>query len=157
MIDIEDAYKQYAKYVYKFIFVNVGGNKAITDDLSSEVFLQALKSKHTYKEDLASVKTWLIGISRNVLKKFYGSYRSNVDLATIDDSLTSGNEPEVNQLIILFLNKLTKEERELIVLKYMYDFSILDICKLTKLSESNCKVKLHRSMQKLKRLMNIKP
>lgn len=156
MIDIENAYKQYAKDIYKYVFLNVGGNKDVADDLSSEVFVQAVKSKSTFDINKGTTKMWLIGICRNILKKFYSTRRVNVDLDKIEHTLVSGNNIETNLNLIFMLNKLERQEAELIILKYVYGFSIIEISKITKLSISNTKVRIHRSMQKLRKLLGAK-
>lgn len=152
MIDIENAYKKYAKDIYKYVFLNVGGNKDIADDLSSEVFVQAVRSKNTFDINKGNIRMWLIGISRNLLKKFYSTNKATIDLEKVEHSLISGNDPETNADLIFMLNKLEKHEAELIILKYIQGFSIEEISKIMKISVSNTKVKLHRCMQKLKQL-----
>ena len=56
--------------------------------------------------------------------------------------------------IKLAMERLSEEDYTLVMLFYFEDQSIEEICKVTKLSESNAKVKLFRARKKLYSILN---
>ena len=59
---VDSIYEQYKKDVYYYLYY-LSRNQEIAEDLTSEVFLQAMISLHTFKGD-ATIKMWLFGIAR---------------------------------------------------------------------------------------------
>ena len=60
---LQDIYVTYSPDIYRY-FYGLTLDSALSEDLTSEVFLEAAKSLHTFRED-SSVKTWLFSIARH--------------------------------------------------------------------------------------------
>lgn len=64
MADIlREIYAEYSQDIYRY-FYGLTLDPTLSEDLTSDVFLEAVKSLHTFRAD-SSVKTWLYSIARH--------------------------------------------------------------------------------------------
>lgn len=143
------------------IALKVLRNREDAEEISQETFVKAYKSIHSFRGD-AKFSTWLFRITYNtciseVRKRKYVT--SSLDeeryLAETDEIDLDGPLGEKRAVYVkTALEKLEQEDYTLVVLYYFEDQSIEEISKVTKLSESNVKVKLHRARKKLYHILN---
>jgi len=77
--ELEEIYNSYFKDVYLFI-VSLSKNKQIAEDLTSETFLKAIKSIHSFKGN-CDIKVWLFQIAKN---SYYSYIRKNKNFTDLD-------------------------------------------------------------------------
>ena len=65
----EQIYDDYKDKIYEFIFYKVS-NKALAEDLTSDVFISVYKNLHRYDEEKSFITTWLYAIAYNRLKNY---------------------------------------------------------------------------------------
>ncbi|WP_261179433.1 RNA polymerase sigma factor [Anaerobacillus sp. CMMVII] len=70
-MELEQLYKDIQPNIFAFFYVKTL-NKEVSEDLTQEVFYQALKNYGTFSGH-SNVKTWVFAIAKNVLKKHYRS------------------------------------------------------------------------------------
>ncbi|GAB3967308.1 RNA polymerase sigma factor [Spirosoma terrae] len=156
-------FMRYHKDIYRFIFRFVR-HKEESQDLLQTVFYRVLKYKHTYKENY-EFRTWLYQITRNVVsdnfKKnglvYYSDENSLADKA--DDSLLIDQEIEKQQQIDslnLALDKLSFNDREVIILSRFQNLGYVEIAKILNSTEGAVRVKLHRAINELKLILHPK-
>jgi RNA polymerase sigma-70 factor (ECF subfamily) len=124
--------------------------------MAQESFIKAYKSLNTFRGS-AKFSTWLYRITYNncisEVRKKKLKYVSTDDVQISDEpeEMNFGDIPEENRskYIKAALDKLPEEEYTLILLYYFEDKTVEEIGKITKLSESNIKVKLFRARKKL--------
>src|SRR5512139_3936307 len=80
-----ELYRRYLTPVYRFIFRRVGGDVAVAEDLTSQVFLEALDGLSGYRERGRFV-AWLFTIARRRLADRYRKSGMN-SLEDIPESL----------------------------------------------------------------------
>ncbi|WHH54031.1 sigma-70 family RNA polymerase sigma factor [Bacillus paralicheniformis] len=68
---LEEVYKSIQPSVYAFFYVKTF-HKETAEDLTQEVFYQAVKGYHTFSGK-STIKTWVFAIAKNVLKKHFRS------------------------------------------------------------------------------------
>jgi RNA polymerase sigma-70 factor, ECF subfamily len=153
-VDWDAVYTEELPRVYNFFRYRVG-DRATAEDLTSLTFEKAWRARRSYREDRASVTTWLLSIARNVAIDHFRRARPEVAL---DDAQTAGTATpeealerrnEIRRLAGL-LAGLPPRERELLALKYGADATNRAIAKLTGLSESNVGTILHRTIAGLR-------
>ena len=131
------------------------GNKETAEDLTSDTFERAWKSRANYRAEIASPTTWLLGIGRNVFANFLRKNKGPIPLDQIegipDDFLTEQSflHQQEKALLRRLVLELPKREQELIALKYGAECSNREIARLTRLTESNVGTILHRTIKKL--------
>jgi RNA polymerase sigma-70 factor, ECF subfamily len=134
-------------------------NETAAEDIVSTAFYKALASAD---DDIKNFKPWLLTVCRN---EFFGLCRKNKAMSY--DELTEEIEDDsgeiVDRLILkeeyraLYhaIDKLNAAQREVIMLFYFSGLQIKDIATVTGKSESNVKVLLYRSRERLKELMEV--
>lgn len=143
------------------IALKVLKNRADAEEMAQESFIKAYKSLHTFK-GTAKFSTWLYRITYNNCisevrkKKIYFTSTDDVEIKDESDDFNIDALPAENRARYVkeALEKLPEEEYTLVLLYYFENQSIGEIVKVTKLSASNVKVKLHRARKRLYSILN---
>ena len=141
--------------IYNFFRYRVGDGPE-AEDLTSNTFEKAWRARHRYRRDLASFRTWLYAIARNVAIDHFRQKRDHVPLDEAE-GVPGGETPEdaavrrsdVARLSHL-LALLPDRERELLSLKYGAGLTNRAIARMTGLSESNVGTIVHRTVALLR-------
>lgn len=168
-------YQTHFDKIYRFVFFRVGGNKELTEDLVSEIFIKALKNFNNYKEE-KSKSAWIFTIARNHLANHFrdSGKRVEISLEAIDnethieieilaeiktDFLADGFEQfvkkDAERELLQALNKLPEDARQLVTLKHLSGYSYKEIGEMLGMSEGAVKVATHRAMKELKYVSKI--
>ncbi len=151
-------YEQYLPRVFQYVYYRVG-NRATTEDLTSDIFKKALTSFTKYNPEKASFSTWIFSIARNVLIDYYRrrSKEQEFRKEAEPDLLASSTslEEEVDRIEELHrlrecLSLLKSSEQELISLKFSSGMTNREISRVTGLSETNVGTILCRALRKLR-------
>jgi RNA polymerase sigma-70 factor (ECF subfamily) len=143
------------------IALKVLRNREDAEEMAQESFIKAYKSLHTFKGN-AKFSTWLYRITYNSCisevrkKKIHFASTDEIEIKDETEELNLDGIPEENRARVIkeALSKLPEEEYTLVILYYFEEQSIEEISKVTKLSESNTKVKLYRARKKLYSILN---
>jgi RNA polymerase sigma-70 factor (ECF subfamily) len=136
------------------------------EDLTQEIFIQAFKNLPRLKS-AERFRSWLFKIALNRVRDFARKKKFRAFFSTFDDSNkaapsygeTSDHPQALDNLLAhdfwkqigLFLDKLSRMEREVFVLRFMDHLSIKEISQALGKSESTVKTHLYRSVAKFKR------
>ncbi len=155
---IQTIYEQYKKDVYTYLF-SLTHDKTLSEDLTSEVFISAIKALPGFKGN-SDIKTWLFSIARYL---WYGHLRKNKKEPTTQDLtevyLSDGSNLEVNFLskeIVQRIHDLLHEESDKnrdIVLMRIDGYSFYEIAKKHCLSESSARVLDFRIKNRIKEIL----
>lgn len=152
----ETVYREFLPRIYNF-FLYRFGNPGIAEDLTSITFEKAWKKRSRFRQELASLSTWLFTIARNTAVDYFRQnhgVEENIDSTVIIDTETPAAVVEHrDNLSVLnnLLHNLPARERELVAMKYGAGLTNRAIAQLVGLSESNVAVILHRVVQALKK------
>ncbi len=147
--------EQYQDIVFS-IALKVLKNRTDAEEMAQESFIKAYKSLHTFKGS-AKFSTWLYRITYNNCisevrkRKIHFASTDDIEIRDETTELNLDGIPEENraQAVKKALAKLPEEEYTLVLLYYFEEQSIEEISRVTRLSESNTKVKLFRARKKL--------
>lgn len=151
---IQNCLDDYYDDVLNFMFLRVG-NRQEAEDLTQETFLKLVESIPSYRQD-STLKTYLFSIAKHTLVDSYDKKSRRQRLMekikrNLPFTKYAQNSFKHAELLML-LDHLTNEERELIILKYYLGFSYKEISEITNLSTSHVGVKLSRAKEKLETL-----
>ncbi len=129
------------------------GRRAIAEELVQEVFLQL----HTHWETVENPKAWLY---RSVRNRAYNHHRDNkreVFTDKIQEPQAEKSESPENVLqrmeasgfLRMLVSELSKDDRQLVELKYFEDLKYRDIAEQTGLSVGNVGYRLHHILKEL--------
>jgi RNA polymerase sigma-70 factor (ECF subfamily) len=118
--------------VYGFVFARVGGDEAAAEDLVQETLVEAIRSSHTFRAESA-LRTWVCAIARRRLARHYEAERRQ---AVAESGLTllgvvpwDGTDTDLERRdeIVRALGRLPVLHRQVLVRKYLDDWSVADI------------------------------
>jgi RNA polymerase sigma-70 factor (ECF subfamily) len=136
--------------IYRYAFVRLG-NQEDAEDLASQVFLEALKGIDRYAYRERPILAWLYGIAGNlVLKRKREAARSwatREASAAIEDSREEETATLQRLLVSDLLNRLKKEHRDALVLRYLLDLPTKDVARALNKSEAATYSLLFRALE----------
>lgn len=157
ILNIEKIINRYNSYIYT-ILKNSLSNELDIEETLSDVFLIFWKNYKKLDKKI-SVKPYLIGITKNLVKKKYSKNSfniSNIELfenAIISDinieELIENNEK--SKIISDTLSNIRDVDKNIFIMFYYNQRKIKDIAKLLKISESKVKISLYRSRKTIKK------
>ncbi|MBQ7678267.1 MAG: sigma-70 family RNA polymerase sigma factor [Butyrivibrio sp.] len=130
----EMVYEENFSYVYNFVYMRVM-HRETAEDITSQVFLNALSHYDSFDPDKASARTWLCTIARNTVINHVKSGRSQeipteeLPETPIEDDYGL-RQMEINKEARRILIHLTEEERDLLALRYSLEMPVKDIAEM---------------------------
>jgi len=151
-----DLFDRYQTPLLNF-FLRLSGDYETSQDLTQNVFIRIMKSKHTYRGE-HKFKTWIYQVARNL---FYDHYRKEVkpkvafmhvegEVYAHADESESQEIEEKEEKIRLALNQLPADKREVLVLSRYQGLKYEQIAEITGTSVSNVKIRAHRAINTLR-------
>ena len=128
---------------------NICKNAADADDIVQETFLQYYVAKKEFESE-EHIRAWLLRVAINKAKNVNHSFwrQNKVPLEEYMETLAFESPQE--ETLFETVMKLPEKYRIIIHLFYYEDYSVLEIAKLMKLTQSNVKVRLSRGRKLLK-------
>lgn len=155
---LQDIYAEYSREIYRY-FYGLTLDPALSEDLTSDVFLEAVKSLHTFQEG-SSIKTWLFSVARHCwyhyLRKKKLSPAVSMDYPDILLA-ESGMEKNVSDRMLLdriqaLLQKEPPRTREIMHLR-IQGFSYYEIGSKLGISENSARVIEFRTKTKIRQIL----
>lgn len=151
-------YEAYLDRVYRFIFFRVT-DAQVAEDLTSQVFLKAWENLSRYHPH-GPFLAWLYAIARNTVIDNYRTRKTTVSLdeaapiaaqdEKLDDHLQFQYEMQSLQAA---MRHLTREQQEVITLKFIAEYDTAQIAKQMGKSEGAVRALQMRALQALARVM----
>ena len=147
----------YARRCYGY-FYRLTGNKDLSDELLSELFVKLVEKISSYKG--GSFEGWLFRVASNIFHDYLRSKQRrkkllDVHKVQIESEITepkkSGNEQI--DLLEIQLKRMDADTRELIMLRFYSQLSFKEIAKMRSEPIGTTLAKLHRGLKKLRELM----
>ncbi len=147
----------YASRLYGY-FYRLTGNKDLSDELLSELFVKLVEKIVSYKG--GSFDGWLFRIASNIFHDYLRSKQRRKKLldvhkvqleSEITEPKKSGNEQI--DLLEIQLQRMDADTRELIMLRFYSQLSFKEIAKMRSEPIGTTLAKLHRGLKKLRELM----
>lgn len=155
----KELFYRYQKKIYNF-FLKMTFDKELSNDLTQNVFYRIIKYKNSFKTD-SNFKPWIYQMARNILNDHYRMNKLKVYQIKDDYEEYIADEPidykKEEQIKILYkaLNELKPEQKEMVVLSKFQKLSYAEIAESIGCSEGALKVRMHRTMQKLKEIVEV--
>jgi len=144
--------RRYQRMVFTIVS-KIVSNINEAEDITQEIFIKIFQSLDKFREE-SGFSTWLYRIAYNTTishirksKKVYMVIDDKIEALPdreIADNIHIISPEEQLYYLDIVLKKLSPDDAMLISLYYMNNHSIEEISKITDLSQSNVKVKLHR-------------
>ena len=140
--------KRYADYLFGLGMRISGGNVALAEDASQQAFLKAFTYLKSFDQS-KDFKHWLTGIAVNCCRdQLKDASRYSEFEGAVEDSYIS--TPDSNDEFFKLIRPLNDEEKQLFVLRYVYEYSIDEIGQMLDIKPGTVKSKLSRGVEKLR-------
>lgn len=148
-------YDHYLDPIYRFIYYKVF-SRELAEDLTSDVFLKALRRLSSYNSERGRFNSWLYQIARNSVVDYYRTKKENIPIDDVFDLGHDERTPE--QLDALaglvkveeYLRTLPVRQREIITLRIWEGKSFDEIAELLGGTEGSAKMAFSRSIRLLR-------
>jgi RNA polymerase sigma-70 factor (ECF subfamily) len=158
--DFDAWFRDHRSAVYRYVRFRVA-TREVAEDVTSEVFMKALRSLHRYDANRASPRTWLLRIARNAVTdhlralKRRGSLHVSLDrIPDLVADVPSQEERVVREERIQRLlngsQTLRKADQEILSLRYGAGLDNGEIAEHLGISNNAVAVRLHRALKRLK-------
>lgn len=158
--EFESWYVEYQSTVYRYVRFRVA-TREVAEDVTSVVFMKALRAFGRYDPSRASPKTWLLRIARNAVTDHLRSLKRkgslHVSLDRIPDlvaDIPSHEERVIKQERIQRLlngaRTLRKADQEVLSLRYGAGLDNSEIADHLGISNNAVAVRVHRALKRLK-------
>lgn len=152
-------YEVYYRELYLYVYT-ICGNKNMTEDVLQETFLKALLA---LKDSHTNMRAWLYLTARNfcynLLKRekrlVYGEETGRAD-EEAEDLLEQILKKEQSRRLQSALGKLSKPQREVLMLQYFGGFRQREIAAMMQLTPANVRVLAHRAKKELKSILEVR-
>jgi RNA polymerase sigma-70 factor (ECF subfamily) len=155
-IDEENLYREFYPKVLQYL-TNRMGNIHDAEDMAQTVFLKVYSKLDTFDAEKSSLSTWIFNITRNTLIDHQRSMTLRIH-EEIPETLADDSPDLLDSLILEedqerladALEKLTRDERDLIILHYYKEYTLMNIAEMMRRPYGQIK-RLHmKALQKLK-------
>ena len=154
-------YEKYFERIFAFVYRRCN-NYDTAGDITSQVFLKALQNLHRYVFKGVPFVAWLFRIASNEVNMYFRENKNNRTISIEDAGVYKLSEEVdenidiqyLTELLIQSFDDLEDSEVTLLELRYFEERSVKEVAYILNESESNVKVKSHRIIKKLKKLMD---
>lgn len=154
-------YDHYLAAIYRFVFLKTG-QKADTQDLVHEIFLNAWKNIEDYDHQGHPFSSWLYQIARNKVIDHYRTKKMNLDIDQVDEDafktvmvIEKNLDREKNmELVQKALKRLGEEQQTVLIMRFVEDLSYKETANVLDKSEGAIRLIQHRAIQNLKKIIN---
>ncbi len=154
-------YDYYVDTVYRYIYYRVE-NRALTEDLTSDTFLRALRRIDTFTWQGRDFAAWLVTIARNLVADHFKSSKFRLEVTTGEmldaDEVEDSPEDEVlcslsNVTLINAVKQLTPRQQECVTLRFLSGLSVAETARIMGKNEGAIKTLQYRAVRTLARLL----
>lgn len=150
-------YKKYHEQIFRYIYQRMDDHD-LAFDVTSQVFIKALKNIHRYEDRGFPFSSWLYRIAKSELYQAFRDRKArrtvNVESMHIFEMIEEidGEENEAaKQKLLGLLSKLKETDLQLIEMRFFEKRSYREIGEILEIKENNAKVKTFRAVEKLKK------
>jgi len=152
-------YETHQPAVFRYLYYRVG-DRQTAEDLTSEVFLHMVRSLAGYKDRGISFRAWLFKIAWNLAVDYFRKTSASPQLELSENLPTNEAEPGAAaerrltvEVLRWALSKLSAEQRDVVVLRFVADLPIAEVARALNRSEDAVKGLQRRGLMALRAIL----
>ena len=160
--NFEVLYNRYYEQIFRYLYSRVD-NKHLASDLTSQVFYKAMLNIDNYSFKGVPFASWLYRIAFNEMNMYFRkdakSRTVNIESHQIEGLFEEIEEElysEEKEKLVKVLASLSDERLSLIEMRFFEKRSFKDIADIMGITENNAKVKVYRTLDKIKKHFNVR-
>ncbi|MBS3751247.1 MAG: sigma-70 family RNA polymerase sigma factor [Anaerolineales bacterium] len=151
-------YEKYIDQIYSYIYYRTSG-KQEAEDLTSRVFLRALRAIEDYEDRGYPFSAWLYRIAHNLVVNWYRNQDRVEEVPIVDQypppSVEAGAEKRVQvkderEELMEVIRELPEDRQQLIILKHVEGLTNQEIGEIMGRTEGAIKALYHRTLVSLR-------
>lgn len=158
---LSDLYEEYYDKIARYVHVHIS-NKEEAEDIAGEVFLKALESLKSYREQGVPMQGWLFRIAHNLtvdyLRKMNKRRTVPIDSVVLQGNDNPANTAEKNiefKRVTKAMKKLTTEQREVINLRFFGGLTSKEVGGVLDKSDGAVREMQRAAIEKLRGIMGV--
>lgn len=152
--DLQAAYAAHKDVLFRFAW-RMTGSPAAAEDLVHDSFIALLRNPAAFDRDRGALRSFLLGITRNLALKRARRERTFRDLD--DDTAISPSIDLVNReraaIVADAIARLPPLQRDVLILAEYEELTLDEICRAVDAELPAVKSRLHRARENLKRIL----
>ena len=154
-------YEEHFDKIYRYIALKIG-DKIEAEDMTQQVFLNALQSISSFQWKGVPFAAWLFRIAHNQVVDYVRKRQKRV-AAPLDESLVIGDSNpqqmterslDIEQLL-LATRRLSEAQRQVISLRFTGELSVAQVAKITGKSQGAVKALQHSAIVALRKVLSV--
>ncbi len=155
-------YDRYVERVYRFVVYRVQGDSALAEDITSEVFLRALRKIKGFQWQGRDVGAWFLTIARNLVLDHFKSGRSRLEVLGIetpigDDRVIDAEDAALSRVatqdLYKAIQRLGNEQQEVIYWRFLQGYSVAETAAAMGKTDGAIKALQYRAVKALYKLV----
>lgn len=151
-------YKEYHEQIFRYIYQRMD-DEDLAFDVTSQVFMKALKNINKYEYRGVPFASWLYRIAKSELYQAFRDKKAertvnieSIHLFEIAEEMDEDSSESNKKKMFKCLSLLKENDMQLIEMRFFEKRSFREIGDILELTENNAKVKTFRALDKLKQL-----
>ena len=160
-------YDRYVDQVYGFVYRRVRSPE-LAEDLTSDVFLRALRNLDRFTWQGVDIGAWLMTIARNRVTDHFKSARARLerptdevrdetDLTGPDDPERSALDADIAEALTVAMGELAEDHREVLELRFVQGLSVSESAAAMDRTDGAIKALQYRALRSLARVVKEDP
>ena len=156
-----ELYEKYFDKIYRYVSLKIG-NRVEAEDMTQQVFINALRSISSFKWRGLPFSAWLFRIAHNQVVDYLRK-KTRQPVVSLNESITASKDNphkmteqnmNVEQLVLATKN-LTPAQQEVIALRFAGELPISQVARIMGKSEGAIKALQHSAIVSLRKILNV--
>jgi len=152
-------YEHTNRSVYRYVYGLIGGSKQEVEDITAETFLKAWDARKRFKGNMQQATGWLFTIAKRIVIDRWRKRKVRPQNVNLDEMLVIADDAtpeerttimEQSRVLVSMLYDLPDDKREIIVLRYLLNWSVNSIAEHTGKKPNTISVTIRRILQDLR-------
>jgi RNA polymerase sigma-70 factor (ECF subfamily) len=153
-------YEELAPRIYNYFYHHLNGQSTVAEDLAEEVFVSVLTRLDSYTDRGLPFTAWIFRVAHNRLVDYFRSQHRRPQISLDNAGQTADLHPERElqrvvdrQTLLEALDRLTPDQRNVIVLRFLQHLSLAETALALDKSEGGVKKLQERGLDALRRVL----
>ncbi len=153
-------YENHFDKIYRYVALRIG-NKTEAEDMTQQVFLNALRSISSFRWKGVPFSTWLFRIAHNLVVDYLRKGKKRATILLDESLVSSDSNPQMAaeyrldvEQIVSATKRLTAAQREVISLRFAGELSVAEVAKVMGKSQGAVKALQHSAVVALRKALS---